>query len=297
MNLSFEKWHGAKNNFIVCHITKNDDYLFESLKKNTPKLCTHDGSGIGADGVLVLYYENVNDLIPLELIILNSDGSVAKTCGNGIRCAVSSLRNRLLELNGSAPELIELQGAERKYICRFDKNGIVNTNMGVCYANEEVDNFSAKNAFVQMKLKEFQIKVDSVGIFNISNEHVVLEVSSLDKDLLFDFAKDIQNADVWDGINVHFIKEKSKKTLDTLENKSIEQSFDVLIWERGVGPTAACGSGACSIGKFIYTQGFMEDGNWVEIAMPGGNLYTKEVDGEMALAGNCAKVFSGNIEI
>ena len=100
----------------------------------------------------------------------------------------------------------------------------------------------------------------------------------------------------WNQCSFH--KEKSKKTLDTLENKNIEQSFDVLIWERGVGPTAACGSGACSIGKFIYTQGFMEDGNWVEIAMPeGGNLYTKEVDGEMALAGNCAKVFSGNIEI
>ena len=56
MNLSFEKWHGAKNNFIVCHLTKNDDYLFDAIKKNVSALCANDGSGIGADGVLILCY-------------------------------------------------------------------------------------------------------------------------------------------------------------------------------------------------------------------------------------------------
>ena len=78
---------------------KNDDYLLESLKKNTHKLVYRLMEvSIGADGVLILYYENIKDTQILELIILNSDGSIAKTCGNGIRCAVSSLRNRVIEL-------------------------------------------------------------------------------------------------------------------------------------------------------------------------------------------------------
>ena len=71
----------------------------------------------------------------------------------------------------------------------------------------------------------------------------------------------------------------------------------MLVWERGVGPTAACGSGACSIGKFIFSQGFTEEESWLEVSMPGGNLYTKSEEEEMLLAGKCQKVFSGSIEI
>ncbi len=297
MNLSFEKWHGAKNNFIVCHLFKNDDYLLESLKKNTPKLCTEDGSGIGADGILILFYENIKDTQPLELIILNSDGSIAKTCGNGIRCAVSSLRDRVIDINGSCPEIIELKVCERNYICRFDADGSVNINMGLCLENEKVENFAEKHSFVKSKLAEFSIKCNSFGIFNISNEHVVLELDELDKDSLFSFAENIQHSNVWDGINVHFIKEKASTDARSLYNKEVDTGYEVLVWERGVGPTAACGSGACSIGKFISSQGFSEEGAWLEVSMPGGNLYTKNEQDEMLLAGKCQRVFTGSIEI
>ena len=145
MNLSFEKWHGAKNNFIVCHLVENDDLLLESLKKNTSKLCTNDGSGIGADGILILLYENIKELYPSELIILNSDGSFAKTCGNGIRCAASSLHNRLSENGASSVDIIELNVSDRNYTCRFDKSGIVNINMGPCLANDDLENYEEIN--------------------------------------------------------------------------------------------------------------------------------------------------------
>ena len=75
--------------------------------------------------------------------------------------------------------MIELQVCDRNYLCRFDSDGSVNINMGICLENEDVENFAEKNSFVKRKLKEFPIKLDSYGIFNISNEHVVLELDKL----------------------------------------------------------------------------------------------------------------------
>ena len=256
MNLSFEKWHGAKNNFIVCHLSNNDDYLFETIKKNTQKLCANDGSGIGADGILILKYKYSKDLYPLELMILNSDGSLAMTCGNGIRCAVSSLRKRLLDLQGSRPDLIELSVSDRNYICRFNGDDSVTINMGPCLSGDEIENFAEKNSFVKMKLDQFNLNYKSFGLFNISNEHVVIELDELKRKVLFEFAKDLQIAPCWDGINVHFIKEKTELNLRNYANSSVDSGYDVLVWERGVGPTGACGSGACSVGQYVHLDGF-----------------------------------------
>ena len=58
-------------------------------------------------------------------------------------------------------------------------------------------------------------------IFNISNEHVVIELDELDRKVLFELAEDLQIAPCWDGINVHFIKEKSATDL---------RNYIILVW-------------------------------------------------------------------
>ena len=147
------------------------------------------------------------------------------------------MRKRITKLEGLSPDLIELEVSDRNYICRFNSDGSVNINMGLCLANDEVENFAEKNSFVKSKLDQFSVSFKLFGLFDISNEHVVVEVDELDKKNLFDL-KDIQNSDFWDGINVHFIKEKTSADSTTIYGKSIDSGYDVLIWERGVGPTA-----------------------------------------------------------
>ena len=107
---------------------------------------------------------------------------------------------------------------------------------------------------------------------------------------------------VWDAYQRSFHQRKVsyKDIRDYYENKSSRtEAFEVLVWERGVGPTAACGCGACSIGKFILSHmGF--SGRWElgqEVAMPGGNLYTEKrsMKKRWLLVCSAAKVFAGSI--
>src|SRR5690606_32979571 len=105
------KWHGTKNDFIIIRISSADgDLVLESIKRQTQSLCDRR-SGVGADGILVLHSEQRGDLTPHGLTIINSDGSLAKNCGNGLRCAALSILRAHLQ-NGNChdlPEAIELK--------------------------------------------------------------------------------------------------------------------------------------------------------------------------------------------
>src|SRR6476620_5995215 len=108
MELEFEKWHGNKNDFILTWFV-HDQVTFEALRREAPALCNRDGSGIGADGILVLHVQTKRDVMPTQLTIINSDGSLAETCGNGIRCAALSILTRHWE---HTPSLEDLDGFE-----------------------------------------------------------------------------------------------------------------------------------------------------------------------------------------
>lgn len=311
MFLAFEKWHGCLNDFVVLWISDADgDVVLASLKRQAPQICDRRG-GIGADGLLVLRTERRDDLTPGALTIINSDGSLAMNCGNGLRCAALSIRKAHVERGNpkELPEAVSLTVAGDSFTCRFMGQGLspfVAVEMGIPKLNERVswhqDALSAVQAIVGKA--GVSRSIAEVGTCEIGNPHVVIASEAATRDLLLKLAPELQARPLSDGINVHLVRTKNVTNTDQTRAKqevggALGELYDVFVWERGAGETMACGSGAVAVGALALQSGFIKREEWIGVDMPGGRLYVKQAtsDDTVRLAGPATYVFRGELLI
>lgn len=312
MFIDFEKWHGCKNDFVILRIDANENYTFDSLRRQAPAICNRDGSGIGADGIICLHLPPGEYIVPEKLSIINSDGSLAETCGNGIRCAAGSVLRRADIEGKSIPEDLNFYLDSGEVSVRTlgkipnNKTPLLAVSMGTPTLNDENTWHSEAEAAIRRIISNNKLKlqVSEIGTCQILNRHIVVFCDGLSTDDLRIIGPKVQNAGVWDGINVHLVVE-GKLTDDERAHtgsalgEAIEEKYDVLVWERGAGETAACGSGACAIAACVLMTGMSSRESWIQIQMPGGPLYVKQRDEDdpITLAGPAQYCFEGKIEI
>lgn len=308
MLIDFEKWHGAKNDFIVTWILTTDrDLLVPTLQRLAAKICARDGSGVGADGILVLVAKTRKDPFAEELVIINSDGSLAKNCGNGLRCAASSARRRahreaVLEFDG-----VSFSVSGNAIDCRFigDK---ANPFVAVTMPQPHLGNDNDWNRDVMERAKELQQKLPQlkgdIMTVGIGNPHIVFTVETSTAELAQLAGIPMQASRQGDGINVHIatscdISEGDLQKARRDIGEPIGELLKVFPWERGVGATQACGTGACAVGVVALESGLIERSDWIGVDMPGGRLYVKQTSpgDEIVLAGPTAFVFGGSLDI
>jgi diaminopimelate epimerase len=316
MELEFEKWHGNKNDFIIIWFN-HDQISFDSLRRQTPALCQRDGSGIGADGIIVLHTKTARDLLPYKLSIINSDGSLAQTCGNGIRCAALSILTHHLkaEQKVEIPDALGLQLESSFVNCRFlgrlapgraGQLPLVVVDMGHPKVNAENSDFNEVKNFVESQAKKLGMPelTRDWHLVSISNRHLCFFLDSVNRDMIRKVGPALQASSLWDGINVHLCA--SKRVMDEDRRISaqvlsgpIDEIYEVFVWERGAGETQACGSGASAIGASAFASGLTDRRNWLGIDMPGGRLYVKQENAadSVTLAGPAQMVFRGRLEI
>lgn len=287
--------------------------LLNSLRRQASTLCSRDGGSIGADGILVLQKTLSTDIYSHSLHIINQDGSLADNCGNGLRCAALSIYKEINEGHSSEeiPLALELRVKNRTFVCQFmEKNNyslpMVSVNMGKFSLNEENDWHEAAKARLIELSKESSLPFlkDHFSTYEIGNKHIVVQSDNLKHADLLSFAPSLQDSESWDGMNVHLMSEKDPDNNDQARAKKIlgakiSQVVEAFIWERGVGETQACGSGACAMASHVLNSGFLNRDEWVEVRMPGGSLYIKEDHNlhETSLCGPAEFVFKGEIEI
>ena len=308
MFIPFEKWHGCKNDFMVVWMIATDrDTVLESLKRLASKLCCRDGSGIGADGILVIETRTRKDIYPEALHIVNADGSLAENCGNGLRCAAMSVRRKSHKETSSDIDGVTFNVMNRSIDCRFigkTTNPNVAVTMPIPTVNDahswhqEVTSAYKKIAALHPKLN------GELTTVALGNPHLVAIVSQADIDLAKIAGEPLQSSRGGDGINVHVghveeLTDRDHQRAKSDLGESIGELYKVWPWERGVGPTQACGTGACAVAVATYESGMVERSDWIAIDMPGGRLYAKQSspDDAVVLAGPAAFVFSGEIEI
>jgi diaminopimelate epimerase len=222
------------------------------------KLCDRR-RGIGGDGLLLIEREPA-----LRMTVLNADGSRPEMCGNGIRCVAGWLAahgdaaRELSVLTDAGPRVCHIEtGADGEYQVRV--------HMGAATVLGELRDASGRH---------YQ-HVD------VGNPHAVSFDAHEDTDL-DDVGPAFQRA-VDGGINVE---------LCTLRDAAIE----VIVWERGVGRTQACGTGACAVAAAAVHRGMMGSGEAIEVRLPGGALQiVVEEQGDVWMTGPARRVFRGRL--
>ena len=268
-DISFEKWQAARNDFIVVALLA--EHLRISMKqllRYFVRLCVRDGTGIGADGIIVVceYQQQV------MVWIINADGSLAKNCGNGLRCAA-----RYYFLRHAEARQVAISVGNRKMLCariQLDGYELIATNMGQALVDRQLSWFGELEQLAGNVATELDLQLQ-VHACELGNRHAVFFSTAEHLQALGEKMQAFA-----DGINVHCVWESSGY-------------HEARSYERGVGITPACGSGAGAIAALLARQ--QPTSEWQRISMLGGLLFARKVADEIIVAGKAEHVYSGSV--
>lgn len=310
MWVTFEKWHAAKNDFVVVWTDTLDDAARESLRVQVPRLCARDGTGIGADGVLACSWIDRSSTAPaVAVTIVNHDGSMAATCGNGIRCLVLSAMAALEQKASIVRDFMVVsvmtpsgRNVECRQVGRKNAwNGYVFAEMG---SAGEIEGPRSWVEEVESKVAATG-GIERVTTLSFGNEHCVALGNNVDGPWFDVLGRDLQALGGGRGINFHSVRIRSEAISDREQSQArailgepIEEVFVVTTYERGVGRTRACGSGACAVVESAISWDVVAPSQWVALDMPGGRLYVRRGDdAHVTLVGPAERTFEGRFEI
>ena len=279
MEVKFFKYHGIGNDFIIIDALK--EKIPENISELSRKLC-HRNFGIGADGLIIVHS---SDSVDIRMQIINSDGSEAEMCGNGIRCFAKYVyENKYVK--GQKFTVETLAGTMIPEIIL--KNGEVSAvivDMGEpSFKRKDVPMLGEKEEAIDEPLEVLDktIRVTSVlmGV-----PHCVVFVDDLDAVDLSKYGPALEKNPVYpQKTNVHFVKVIN------------ENELKMRIWERGAGITLACGTGAC--GSLVAAVRNNKTNRNARVELPGGVLNIEWAsNNHVYMTGPAEFAFSGEIPI
>ena len=268
---NFLKAHGLGNDFVIFKEQPNLIISNEFIK-----FICHRKKGIGCD-LVVFLSESENNYSDIVSRFFNKDGSEAEICGNALRCI------------------------GKYYFKKFKKKNLtVETNSGLIDVEEHnTGKIVVDLGKPNLKWNKIPIDIDidtsNLGLnlkylkggfaVNVGNPHIIFFVDILNNKNLEIDSKEILKKNLFpDGVNINAVKVLSNKKLN------------VLTYERGVGITSACGSGAAASVFASHKSKFCDKN--VEVIMSGGNLNVEITEDEHILTiGEAKEVFEGTINL
>jgi diaminopimelate epimerase len=269
--MRFAKMQATGNDFVL--IEAGEEHDWSSLAK---AMCTRH-FGVGADGLILLLPSTVADL---RMRMFNPDGSEAEACGNGLRCLTRYAIDRGLA-DASRELTVETLGGTRKVRAQ---GSIIQVNMGIprfkppeipMRIDEELD--IILDYPVTVKDEKILLTCLSIG-----NPHAVCFLEKPVTDFpLIELGPMLENHPI-------FPKRVNFEVANILDQKMVS----ARVWERGVGETLSCGTGACAVVVAARLRNQVD--SHVDIILPGGTL-TVDWDrvGEVMLSGAAELVFWG----
>tara|TARA_Y100001968_G_scaffold227782_1_gene210554 strand:- start:2641 stop:3516 length:876 start_codon:yes stop_codon:yes gene_type:complete len=279
--MNFLKYEGLGNDFIIidCRelnipiINKNSEHLIKQM-------CDRH-FGIGSDGIITIMRSESDCFVKMG--IFNSDGSEAEMCGNGIRCLIKFLYdNKEIQID----QIIRIETLAGEIIAYVNKNNLVNVNMGrPTFKPSEIPTTLTVGSYGipegKINLDDNEYRVCSVGM---GNPHLIVLVDNHIRIKLNDWGHILEHSPYFPSkTNVHFVHIENHKRLN------------VLVWERGSGPTLACGTGACAC--LVATSKLGLSAKAADVSLPGGILsisWPSELS-TINMLGPSSFVYSGQI--
>ncbi|MFP3014203.1 MAG: diaminopimelate epimerase [Arsenophonus sp.] len=247
--MQFSKMHGLGNDFMVV------DAITQNINFSTDLVCylSDRYRGIGFDQLLVVeapYDPNFD----FHYRIFNSDGSEVEQCGNGVRCFAHFVRFKKL----TDKRNIKVSTKSGKLILYIKENKDVCVNMGIPKFDLNKAKFKtqkAKKTYI-IRIKEHEILC---GIVSIGNPHCVLQVQNINTAKVNLLGPILEK-------HKYFPERANIGFMQIINHKHIR----LRVYERGVGETQSCGSGACAAVAIGINRGLLKKN--VRVDLLGGML-------------------------
>ncbi|HFC8542594.1 diaminopimelate epimerase [Neisseria weaveri] len=277
--LKFTKMHGLGNDFMVVDgISQVFDPLAAPLTK-----WSNRHTGIGFDQLLLVEKAS-SEAVDFRYRIFNADGSEVEQCGNGARCFVRFVADKHL----TDKKEIVVETAKGIIFPKLADSGLVIVNMGQPKLRPSEIPFAAMAEEPDDALV-YQVVLgsDKVGVscVNMGNPHAVLVVDDVASAPVDRLGAQIEpHIQFPQRVNVGFMQVVDK------------EHIRLRVYERGVGETQACGTGACAAVVAGVRLGLLSAGVPVQVSLPGGELFIEWApDQDVMMTGPAETVFEGEI--
>lgn len=276
MKLSFQKMHGVGNDFAV---------VIAGAGLPLPDLSTiaklgDRRRGIGFDQLL--WVEPTGDPVLIaNYRVFNADGSEVEQCGNGARCVARALA----DLNGLNSEF-SMSSTGGTITARVLADGQISVNMGPPSFEPASLPFTGPDSDDTQYPIETSEGTLAMSLVSMGNPHAIVRVDSIDSAPVSTLGPELQQHHQFPArVNVGF--------LEVLNRSNVR----LRVFERGVGETLACGTGACAAMVAGHRLNLLEDE--VRLEVPGGTLMVNWQGGDKPvwLTGPAELSYEGTVNL
>jgi len=287
--MKFAKYHGLGNDFLVVDLrtASEADAWAAQAPERVIALCDRQ-FGVGGDGVLAVLPSETADA---RMRVLNSDGSEAEMCGNGIRCVAKELYDR----GGLRKDEIVIETGAGNLACAIEaEDGVarsVTVRMGAprLTRGEIPMTGPASERCIEQPF-EVPGLAAALTCVSMGNPHAVAFVAS--RDWAWQLA-----TTVGPSIERHlWFPQRTNVELASIKGP---REIDLVVWERGCGITLACGTGACATTVAAVLTGKVNEGVPVRVNLPGGSLEITVLPelANVLMKGPAVHVFDGELDL
>ena len=280
MKLHFTKMHGIGNDFIVLDHTKSP---FQ-LSKDMIQSLSHRQLGIGFDQLLVVEHTALEN-VDFKYRIFNQDGGEVEQCGNGARCFYRFVKDKHL----TDKQSIRVETKSGVIELTEDAEHLIEVNMGEPIFNPKLIPFIS-----DVEKNEYPISIDlphqketiNMAVLSMGNPHAVITVKDTQQAHVEIFGAYLESHELFPKrVNVGFMEIVSS------------HHIRLRVFERGVGETLACGTGACAAVVSGIKRHLLISP--VKVDMPGGSLSIdwKGSSYPVMMKGPAVTLYEGDIEI
>jgi diaminopimelate epimerase len=283
MPVAFSKYEGLGNDFVIVEGPAQSAEL-AAAREQAVQLCDRH-RGLGADGVLLIEHAAAGAAPTMRVI--NADGSRPEMCGNGLRCVALHLVRSGARPAGTPFEVQTDSGPHQCNVASSARQSDVEVSMRAASLEPDAVPVVALAPVMEEPFSAGEQSSVKLTCVSMGNPHAVT-FDDIPPDQRVTLGPVLEKHTRFPrGANVGFARVVGA------------QSIELAVWERGVGFTEACGTGACACAVAAVETGRAERFVPIEVNLPGGTLQILVAarNERISMTGPARHVFDGTFEI